>query len=117
MGLAIPRGIDFSGGVEGGSLISNGTFIYPLIEFCVAQVLVPNKRRGGLFGVGGGMHKKHIGLGLILVVFESPRTVVGGVFFGGQCTPVLELTVVGGGRTRAYGKSLGVAISLGLAFG
>jgi hypothetical protein len=69
MGLSVSRGIDFSGGIEGGGLESNWTFVDHFVEFCIAQILIPKEFSFRLIGIGGGMDKEHVGRGIFLVVF------------------------------------------------
>jgi hypothetical protein len=69
MGLSVSRGIDFSGGVESGGLESNWTLVDHFVEFCIAQILIPEKLCFRLLGIGGGMNEKHVGRGILLVVF------------------------------------------------
>ena len=88
MGLTVSRGIDFSGGVESGGLESNWTFVDHFVEFCIAQILVPDEFCFGLLGVGGWVDKEYVGRGIGLVVFQASRTIIGGVFFGGKCAPI-----------------------------
>jgi hypothetical protein len=69
MGLSVSWGIDFSGGVESGGLVSHWTFVDHFVEGGIAQILIPEKLCFRLLGIGGGVDKEHVGRGILLVVF------------------------------------------------